>query len=72
MDVQGYSRHDAGYTPEWPAMADFAGRIVHPQTWLDELDCSGKRVLVIGSGATAATLVPALAGNCAHVTLLQQ
>jgi cation diffusion facilitator CzcD-associated flavoprotein CzcO len=69
---QGYFRHDAGYTPEWPAVADFAGRIVHPQTWPDELDCSGKRVLVIGSGATAATLVPALAGNCAHVTLLQR
>jgi cation diffusion facilitator CzcD-associated flavoprotein CzcO len=69
---QGYFRHDAGYTPEWPGMADFAGRIVHPQTWPDDLDCSGKRALVIGSGATAASLVPALAETCAHVTLLQR
>ena len=69
---QGYFGQDAAYTPEWPGMADFTGRIVHPQTWPDDLDCSGKRVVVIGSGATAATLVPALAGTCAHVTLLQR
>ncbi|AOZ10264.1 flavin-containing monooxygenase [Cupriavidus malaysiensis] len=69
---QGYYRHAQGYTPEWPAMADFRGRIVHPQDWPEDLDCTDQRVLVIGSGATAATLVPALAGRCAHVTMLQR
>jgi cation diffusion facilitator CzcD-associated flavoprotein CzcO len=69
---QGYYRHAQGYTPEWPGMADFKGAIVHPQTWPETLDLSGKRVVVIGSGATAATLVPAIAGQCAHVTLLQR
>jgi cation diffusion facilitator CzcD-associated flavoprotein CzcO len=69
---QGYYRHDEGYTPEWPGMADFAGQIVHPQTWPEHLDVTGKRVVVIGSGATAATLLPSIAGQCAHVTMLQR
>ncbi len=69
---QGYYRHDEGYTPEWPGMADFAGRIVHPQTWPDDLDYRGKRVVVIGSGATAATLIPAMADDVAHITMLQR
>ncbi|MCY1647340.1 NAD(P)/FAD-dependent oxidoreductase [Caulobacter sp. SL161] len=69
---QGYYRHSVGYTPEWPGMADFDGRIVHPQTWPADLDLRGKKVVVIGSGATAATLVPNIAGDCAHVTLLQR
>ena len=69
---QGYYRHSAGYTPDWPGMADFEGRIVHPQTWPADLDLHGKRVVCIGSGATAATLVPAIAADCAHVTLLQR
>ena len=69
---QGYYRHDQGYTPEWPGMADYFGSVVHPQTWPDNLDIRTKRVLVIGSGATAATLVPNIAGKCAHVTLLQR
>lgn len=69
---QGYFHHEKGYTPEWPDMDRFRGRIVHPQTWPDDLDYSGKRILVIGSGATAATLVPALAGKAAHVTMLQR
>jgi cation diffusion facilitator CzcD-associated flavoprotein CzcO len=69
---QGYYRHAQGFTPEWPGMATFKGRIVHPQTWPDDLDVGGKRVVVVGSGATAATLVPALAGQCAHVTMLQR
>ena len=69
---QGYYRHDQGYTPEWPDMEKFKGRIVHPQTWPEDLDVKGKNVIVIGSGATAATLVPAIAGDCAHVTLLQR
>jgi cation diffusion facilitator CzcD-associated flavoprotein CzcO len=69
---QGYFRHNEGYTPDWPGMADFAGRIVHPQTWPDDLDHAGKDVVVIGSGATAATLVPAIAADCRHVTMLQR
>ena len=69
---QGYYRHDRGYTPDWPGMEDFAGRIVHPQTWPEDLDLAGKRVLVVGSGATMATLVPAIAETCAHVTVLQR
>ena len=69
---QGYYRHSQGYTPEWPGMSDFKGRIVHPQTWPDDLDLKDKRVVVIGSGATAATLVPAIAGDCKHVTMLQR
>jgi len=69
---QGYYRHSEGYTPEWPEMAKYKGRIVHPQTWPEDLDYKNKKVIVIGSGATAATLVPAIAGDCAHVTLLQR
>ncbi len=69
---QGYYRHDEGYTPEWAGMADFKGQIVHPQTWPKGLPLEGKRVVVIGSGATAATLVPNIADDCAHVTLLQR
>ena len=69
---QGYYDHQKGYTPEWPGMADFKGRIVHPQHWPQDLDYAGKRVVVIGSGATAATLLPAMAEKCAHVTMLQR
>ena len=69
---QGYYRHSEGYTPQWPGMASFQGRIVHPQTWPEDLELTGKRVVVIGSGATAATLVPAIANDCAHVTMLQR
>ena len=69
---QGYYRHAKGYTPEWPGMDRYKGQVVHPQTWPADLDYAGKQVLVIGSGATAATLVPAIAGECAHVTMLQR
>jgi cation diffusion facilitator CzcD-associated flavoprotein CzcO len=69
---QGYYRHTDSYTPEWPRMAEFGGRIVHPQHWPEDLDYADKRVIVIGSGATAATLIPAIAGDCAHVTMLQR
>ena len=69
---QGYYRHEKGYTPDWPGMDDYQGQIVHPQTWPTDIDLSGKQVLVIGSGATAATLVPAIAGECEHVTMLQR
>jgi len=69
---QGYYRHSEGYTPDWEGTADFGGQIIHPQTWPDDLDYAGKNVVVIGSGATAATLIPALAPDCAHVTMLQR
>ena len=69
---QGYYQQEQGYTPEWPGMDRFGGRIVHPQTWPDDLDYHGKNVMVIGSGATTATLVPAIAGECNHVTVLQR
>jgi cation diffusion facilitator CzcD-associated flavoprotein CzcO len=69
---QGYYRHTKGYTPHWEGMERFQGQIVHPQTWPDDLDYAGKRVVVIGSGATAATLIPAMAPDCAHITMLQR
>jgi monooxygenase len=68
----GYYRYDEGYTPEFPGIEDFAGRVVHPQHWPEDLDYAGKRVVVIGSGATAVTLVPALAEKAGHVTMLQR
>ena len=68
----GYYRYDAGYTPDFAGAADFAGRIVHPQGWPDDLDYAGKRVIVIGSGATAMTLVPEMAKTAAHVTMVQR
>jgi monooxygenase len=68
----GYYRYDAGYTPPFAGVERFAGPVVHPQHWPEELDCAGKRVLVIGSGATAVTLVPALAQTAAHVIMLQR
>ncbi len=69
---QGYYRHSQGYTPEWAGMDRYSGTIVHPQTWPKDLDYAGKQVIVIGSGATTATLVPAITGECAHVTVLQR
>ena len=68
----GYYNYEAGYTPEFPGLAQFAGRVVHPQQWSDDIDVSGKRVVVIGSGATAVTLVPELAKQAAQVTMLQR
>ena len=68
----GYYRYDQGYTPQFEGADTFAGQIVHPQHWPEELDVSGKRVIVIGSGATAVTLVPALAELGAEVTMLQR
>ncbi|MDQ0464236.1 cation diffusion facilitator CzcD-associated flavoprotein CzcO [Caulobacter ginsengisoli] len=69
---QGYYRQSQGYTPDWPGMDRYQGRIVHPQTWPEDLDYKGKSVIIIGSGATAATLLPAIADDCKHVTLLQR
>ncbi len=68
----GYYNYDAGYTPDFPGIEQFAGRIVHPQNWTDDIDVAGKRVVVIGSGATAVTLVPELAKVAAQVTMLQR
>ncbi|MDA8880146.1 FAD-dependent oxidoreductase [Pseudomonadales bacterium] len=69
---QGYYRHAKGYTPEWPGMNAYKGTVVHPQTWPEDLDYENKNVLVIGSGATAATLVPAMADKTKHITMLQR
>jgi cation diffusion facilitator CzcD-associated flavoprotein CzcO len=68
----GYYSYDEGYTPDFPGSADFRGQIVHPQHWPEDLDYAGRRVVVIGSGATAVTLVPAMADRAAHVTMLQR
>lgn len=68
----GYYDYQAGYLPDFPGIARFKGRIVHPQKWTDDIDHAGKRVVVIGSGATAVTLVPAMAETAAHVTMLQR
>lgn len=69
---QGYYNHAKPYQPRWEGMDRFPGPIVHPQSWPEDLDYTGKRVVVIGSGATAATLVPAMAQRAAHVTMLQR
>jgi cation diffusion facilitator CzcD-associated flavoprotein CzcO len=69
---QGYYRHSEGYTPDFKGMDRFEGDIVHPQTWPEDLGYKNKKVVVIGSGATAATLIPAMAEDCAHITMLQR
>ena len=68
----GYYRYDEGYTPELPGLEDFGGQVINPQHWPEDLDYAGKRIVVIGSGATAVTLVPALAQTAGHVTMLQR
>ncbi len=68
----GYYSYESGYTPDWPGFQDYKGTLVHPQKWPEELDYAGKNVLVIGSGATAVTLVPAMAESAGHVTMLQR
>ncbi len=68
----GYYRYDEGYQPRFPGIEDFTGLLVHPQHWPEDLDYAGKRIVVIGSGATAVTLVPALARAAGHVTMLQR
>src|SRR5947209_4875471 len=70
--ASGYYDYAAGHRPEWPGEADFTGRIVHPQFWPGDLNHAGKRVAVIGSGATAVTLVPAMAAEAASVTMVQR
>jgi monooxygenase len=68
----GYYDYAEGYMPGWPGMDQYQGRVVHPQTWPEDLEYEGKQVVVIGSGATAVTLLPALAKTAAHVTMLQR
>ena len=68
----GYYSYESGYTPEFEGVERFGGRIVHPQKWTSDIDYENKRVIVIGSGATAVTLVPELAKKAAHVTMLQR
>lgn len=68
----GYYKYEEGYTPEFLGSQEFAGRIVHPQKWTDDVDYAGKRVVVIGSGATAVTLVPEMAKTAGHVTMPQR
>jgi cation diffusion facilitator CzcD-associated flavoprotein CzcO len=68
----GYYRYDKGYQPDFPGVERFEGAMVHPQHWPEDLDYAGKRVVVIGSGATAVTLVPSMAKTAAHVTMLQR
>ncbi|MFC4003288.1 flavin-containing monooxygenase [Prauserella oleivorans] len=68
----GYYRYDEGYTPDLPGVEEYTGILVHPQHWPEDLDHTGSRVIVIGSGATAMTLVPAMADTAEHVTMLQR
>ncbi len=72
FSCSGYYRYDRGYLPDFPGMEQYRGHLVHPQSWPEELDVAGRRIVVIGSGATAVTLVPALARTAAHVTMLQR
>jgi monooxygenase len=72
MLCAGYYRYSAGYTPEFTGVSRFKGMLIHPQFWPEDLDYAGKRVIVIGSGATAVTLVPAMAEKAAHVTMAQR
>ncbi|OBG31064.1 NAD(P)/FAD-dependent oxidoreductase [Mycobacterium sp. E3198] len=68
----GYYNYDEGYTPDFPGIERFAGTVVHPQHWPEDLDYTGKKVVVIGSGATAVTLIPSLSESAAKVTMLQR
>jgi cation diffusion facilitator CzcD-associated flavoprotein CzcO len=70
--AQGYYRHNDGYMPEWPGIGRYKGRLVHSEEWPEGLDYAGQKVLVIGSGASAATIIPAMADKAAHVTMLQR
>lgn len=68
----GYYDYAGGYTPEFAGIEDFGGTVVHPQAWPEDLDYAGRRVVIIGSGATAVTLLPSMAGTAGHVTMLQR
>ena len=68
----GYYRYSSGYLPEFPTLPVFQGAVIHPQAWPQDFDYNGKRLVIIGSGATAVTLLPAIAKTAAHVTMLQR
>jgi len=72
VNATGYYNYDEGYKPDYPGEADYQGQLIHPQHWPEDLDYSGKKIVVIGSGATAVTVVPAMADDAAHVTMLQR
>jgi monooxygenase len=72
ISCTGYYNYDAGYLPDFPGVDTFEGQCIHPQHWPEDLDYTGKKVVVIGSGATAVTLVPSMAGTAEHVTMLQR
>lgn len=72
ISCTGYYNHDAGYLPIFPGADRFTGRCIHPQFWPEDLDYAGKKVVVIGSGATAVTIVPAMADAVEHITMLQR
>ncbi len=72
ISCMGYYNYEKGYKPDFPGEGDFQGKIIHPQLWPEDLDYSNKEVVVIGSGATAVTLVPAMTDKARHVTMLQR
>ena len=72
FSASGYYRYDEGFTPELPGLDRFQGQVIHPQHWPEDLDYTGKRVVVIGSGATAVTIIPAMADRTEHITMLQR
>jgi monooxygenase len=72
LSCAGYYRYSAGYAPDFPNVEQFRGRVIHPQAWPQDLDYAGKHVVIIGSGATAVTLLPAMACTASHVTMLQR
>ncbi|MGH8519443.1 MAG: flavin-containing monooxygenase, partial [Panacagrimonas sp.] len=72
ISCTGYYNHDTGFRPKFPGEERFKGQCIHPQHWPENLDYRGKKVVVIGSGATAVTLVPSMAGKAGHVTMLQR
>lgn len=72
FSTSGYYSYEAGYTPDWPGLDDYQGRVIHPQHWPEDLDYTGQRIVVIGSGATAVTLIPSMARDAGHITMLQR
>ncbi|PVY77419.1 cation diffusion facilitator CzcD-associated flavoprotein CzcO [Tamilnaduibacter salinus] len=72
LNCSGYYRYDQGYMPDFPGKDQFQGQLIHPQHWPEDLDYTGKKVVVIGSGATAVTLIPSMTDKAAHVTMLQR
>ena len=72
MMCQGYYRHNQGFTPKWKDMEKFKGEIIHTEEWPKEYDYKNKNVIVIGSGATSATTIPAMTKFANHVTMLQR